>query len=72
PGAQAYIQSYADMLASWGVDYIKMDFVGPGGGRNPADNTADMAAWRHALDHSGRKIHLELSNSLSLAAADTW
>jgi alpha-galactosidase len=72
PGAQEYIQSYADMLASWGVDYIKMDFVGPGGGNFPADNRADMAAWRYALDHSGRKIHLELSNSLSLAAADTW
>src|SRR5690349_3877172 len=36
PGAQQYIQSYADMYASWGVDYIKMDFVGPGGGQHPA------------------------------------
>src|SRR5437764_11288882 len=34
PGAVEYVQSYADMFASWGIDYIKMDFVGPGGGLN--------------------------------------
>jgi hypothetical protein len=72
PGAAGYIQSYADLLASWGVDYIKMDFVGPGGGRNAADNTADIQQWRHALDRTRRPIHLELSNSLSIAHADTW
>ena len=60
------------MFASWGIDYIKMDFVGPGGGLNPADNTADMAQWRAALDRTGRPIHLELSNSLSFAQAATW
>jgi hypothetical protein len=74
PGAVQYIQGYADLLASWGVDYIKMDFVGPsdGGGHNPADNTEDMAQWRRALDRTGRSIHLELSNSLGFAEAATW
>jgi alpha-galactosidase len=72
PGAREYIQSYADLFASWGVDYVKMDFVGPGGGHNPADNTEDMRQWRAALDRTHRPIHLELSNSLSIAAAPVW
>jgi hypothetical protein len=72
PGAAEYVQSYADMFASWGVDYLKMDFVGPGGGNFPADNREDIAHWHAALAATGRPIHLELSNSLSFAAADTW
>jgi hypothetical protein len=72
PGAVAYVRGYAKLLASWGVDYIKMDFVGPGGGRNPADNTEDIAQWHEALARSGRAIHLELSNSLSFAQVQTW
>ena len=65
PGAASYVQSYADLFASWGVDYIKMDFVGPGGGQHPADNRADIEHWHYALQNTGRPIHLELSNSLS-------
>src|SRR5947209_4287034 len=44
PGAAAYVQSEANLLASWGVDYLKMDFVGPGGGRIAADNRPDIQA----------------------------
>jgi alpha-galactosidase len=72
PGAAAYVQSQANLLASWGVDYIKMDFVGPGGGRVAADDRPDMAAWHTAIAHSGRPMHLELSNSLSFADAAQW
>jgi alpha-galactosidase len=72
PGAASYVQSYADLFASWGVDYIKMDFVGPGGGLHPADNRADIEHWHYALQNSGRPIHLELSNSLSFDYASTW
>jgi len=72
PGARAYIQSYADLLASWGVDYVKMDFVGPGGGVNPADNTEDVRQWRRALDRTGRPVHLALSNSLAFDQAPVW
>ncbi|MFF4488184.1 NEW3 domain-containing protein [Streptomyces sp. NPDC001544] len=72
PGAQEYVQSYADLFASWGVDYIKMDFVGPGGGLVPTDNRPDMKAWHQAIAATGRPMHLELSNSLSIADAATW
>ena len=72
PGAGAYVQSQANLLASWGVDYIKMDFVGPGGGRVVADNRPDIEHWHAALLRTGRPIHLELSNSLSFANAAVW
>jgi hypothetical protein len=72
PGAMAYVQSQANLLASWGVDYIKMDFVGPGGGRVAADNRPDIQAWHTAIQNTGRPIHLELSNSLSFANAAAW
>jgi hypothetical protein len=72
PGAAAYVQSQADLLASWGVDYLKMDFVGPGGGRVAADNRPDMQAWHAAIEKTGRPMHLELSNSLSFADAPVW
>ena len=72
PGAQEYVQSYADLFASWGVDYIKMDFVGPVGGVIPADTRPDMRAWHQAIVATGRPMHLELSNSLSIADTDTW
>ena len=72
PGAQQYIQSQADLLASWGVDYIKMDFVGPGGGTVAADNRADIQAWDKAIERTGRPMHLELSNSLSFTDAAYW
>jgi len=72
PGAAAYVQSQANLLASWGVDYIKMDFVGPGGGRVAADNRPDIEHWHAAIEHTGRPMHLELSNALSFANASTW
>jgi hypothetical protein len=72
PGANEYIQSCADKVASWGVDFIKMDFVGPGGGKVQADNRPDIQAWRTALDNTGRPVWLELSNSLALADASFW
>ena len=72
PGAAAYVQSQADLLASWGVDYLKMDFVGPGGGRVAADNRPDIEAWHTAIARTGRPLHLELSNALSFADASVW
>jgi hypothetical protein len=65
PGAQAFIDSWAKLFASWGVDYIKMDGVGTW-------DVPDVIAWSQALNKSGRKIHLALSNSLNLGAATTW
>jgi Alpha galactosidase A/Alpha galactosidase C-terminal beta sandwich domain/NPCBM-associated, NEW3 domain of alpha-galactosidase/Alpha-galactosidase, CBM13 domain len=65
PGAQAFINSWADELASWGVDYVKLDGVG-------SFDIPDVEAWSSALRQTNRPIHLELSNSLSISDASTW
>jgi Alpha galactosidase A/Alpha galactosidase C-terminal beta sandwich domain/NPCBM-associated, NEW3 domain of alpha-galactosidase len=65
PGAQQFINSWADEFASWGVDYLKLDGVG-------SFDIPDVAAWSNALRQTGRPIHLELSNSLAIADAATW
>ncbi len=54
PGAQEYTNSWADMLASWGVDYVKFDGV-------TDDNTADIKAWSAALRRTGRPIVLNIT-----------
>ncbi|RAG84379.1 hypothetical protein DN069_17095 [Streptacidiphilus pinicola] len=63
--AQAFLNSWADQLASYGVDYLKIDGVGDW-------DTADIQHWSQALNQAGRPIHLELSNSLDPANAATW
>jgi alpha-galactosidase len=65
PGAQAFINSWADEFASWGVDYLKLDGVG-------SFDIPDVQAWSTALKQSGRPIALELSNSLNIADGTTW
>jgi alpha-galactosidase len=65
PGAQAFINSWADELASWGVDYVKLDGVG-------SFDLPDVQAWSAALKQTGRPIALELSNSLNIADGTTW
>ena len=74
PCAQAYANSIADEFASWGVDFLKMDGVGPGSNQNGAnhDNTGDVQAWSAALKHSGRQIQYYLSWSLDHNDASTW
>jgi hypothetical protein len=54
PGAQAYTNSWADMLASWGVDYVKFDGI-------TDDNTADIKAWSTALRQTGRPMVLNIT-----------
>ncbi len=65
PGAQPYINSWADEFASWGVDYLKIDGVG-------TSDVGDIQAWSNALRQSGRPINLALSNSLAIGSASTW
>jgi len=72
PAARAYIQSIVDQFARWKVDFVKLDFVGPGGGNLPADNREDVHQWHEAILHSGRPIWLELSNWLSIDQAPFW
>ena len=54
PGAQAYTDSVVDELASWGVDYIKLDGI-------TNKNTADVEAWQAAIQQSGRPIVLNIT-----------
>jgi alpha-galactosidase len=65
PGAQDFINSWADEFASWVVDYVKLDGVGE-------EDIGDVEAWSAALKQAGRPIHLELSNSLDIANTATW
>lgn len=73
PGAQAYINSLADMFASWGVDFIKFD------GTND-NNAADVKAWYYAIRQSGRPMHLDVTQGSFTTAialtlmkyADQW
>lgn len=65
PGAQAFVDSWADEFAAWGVDYVKIDGVG-------TSDVPDLQAWSAALAQTGRPIHLELSNNLAIGSAATW
>ena len=65
PGAQEFINSWANQFASWDVDYLKLDGVG-------SFDVPDLVAWSNALRQTGRPIHLELSNNLAIGSAATW
>ena len=64
-GAQEYVNSFADLFASWGADYLKIDGVG-------AQDIPDVQAWATALRQTGRPINFALSNNLPIANATTW
>jgi len=70
--AKAYVNSVVEQFALWKVDFVKFDFVGPGGGNLPADNREELKAWHAAIVRSGRPIWLELSNYLSIEQAELW
>ncbi len=72
PAARAYIQSIVNQFARWKVDFVKLDFVGPGGGNLPADNREEIRQWHAAIQRSGYPIWLELSNWLSIDQAPLW
>jgi Alpha-galactosidase len=65
PGAQEFINSWANQFAAWGIDYLKIDGVGTW-------DIPDLQAWSAALQQTGRPIHLELSNKLAIGSAATW
>ncbi|HZR63588.1 MAG TPA: glycoside hydrolase family 27 protein [Terriglobales bacterium] len=54
PGAQEYTNSWVEMLAGWGVDYIKIDGM-------TDDNAADVKAWSNAIRQSGRPMVLDVT-----------
>jgi alpha-galactosidase len=72
PAARAYINSIVQQFAKWKVDFVKLDFVGAGGGNLPADNREEIRQWHAAIQRSGRPIWLELSNYLSIDQAALW
>jgi alpha-galactosidase len=72
PAARAYINSIVQQFARWKVDFVKLDFVGPGGGNLPADNREELRQWHAAIQRSKRPIWLELSNWLSIDQAPLW
>ena len=65
PGAQEYTNSWVEMLASWGIDYIKIDGM-------QDSNVADIQAWSNAIRHSGRPMVLDVTQgSYTSAIAPT-
>ncbi|MEV0797481.1 X2-like carbohydrate binding domain-containing protein [Kribbella sp. NPDC050281] len=72
PCAQAYINSIADLYASWGVNFLKFDSVTPGSGVSDLSMDArdEVKAWSQALARHG--IWLELSWALDINYADYW
>ncbi len=58
PGAQSYYDSFYELFASWGVDYVKVDDIS-----RPYDavQQAEIEAIRKAIDKSGRPMVLSLS-----------
>jgi hypothetical protein len=57
PGAQAYYDSVFELLASWGVDFVKMDDIS----RPYHENEREIEAVRSAIDRTGRPMVLSLS-----------
>jgi hypothetical protein len=63
--AKAFIQSWANEYASWGVDFLKIDAVGDW-------NQQDVQLWSQALQQTGRPILFDLSNALDRNNINFW
>ncbi|KAF2102502.1 family 27 glycoside hydrolase [Rhizodiscina lignyota] len=65
PGVQEWHNSVVDLFASWGVDFIKLDFVTPGspdnGAHLVANNSGAVIAYHNAIAQSGRQMRLHIS-----------
>jgi hypothetical protein len=57
PGAQQYYDSVFALIASWGVDYVKVDDIS----RPYHEHQAEIEGVRLAIDRSGRPMVLSLS-----------
>ena len=56
PAAQSYLDSVVQLLASWGVDYVKVDDIAA-----PTYRQAEIEGYHRAIEHSGRPMVLSLS-----------
>lgn len=63
--SQAFLDSWADEFASWGVDFLKIDAVGDW-------NQQDVEDWSLALQQTGRPILFDLSNTLDRNNIAFW
>ncbi|HBU81209.1 MAG TPA: hypothetical protein DEF35_06160 [Paenibacillus sp.] len=72
PCSQKYIDSIADLLGEWGINFVKFDSVTPGSGINnlSRDARGDVEAWSKALDRNN--IWFELSWALDHNYVDVW
>lgn len=70
PCAQAYINSLASQLHSWGVNFLKLDGVAPGSAVAGYDTRDDVKAYAQAL--SPYHIWLELSSSVDINYINFW
>jgi len=61
PGAQEYTNSWVEMLAAWGIDYIKIDGM-------TESNAADVKAWSNAIRQSGRPMVLDVTQGAFTSA----
>ncbi len=68
PGAQAYVNSWANLLAQWQVDFLKLDGIAA---RNIPESQAraNILAWSQALKQAGRPIYLLLVGNFSVSQA---
>jgi len=67
PGSQAYYDSVFELIASWGVDYVKVDDLS----RPYHTNEKEVEAIRKAIDGTGRPMVLSLSpGETALTAAE--
>jgi hypothetical protein len=57
PGAQEYYNAVFTLLASWGIDFVKVDDIS----RPYLEHQNEIEAIRHAIDQTGRPIVLSLS-----------
>lgn len=78
PDTQKWIDSNAKLFASWGVDYIKLDFITPGSNENgvnlPPDESPEVQMWHRAIKKTGRRITLSISWKLDRSKRyfDIW
>jgi len=65
PGAQLFVNAWADTLASRGVDFLKLDGI-----RYPTD-IAEIRAWSLALRQTGRPINFDATEGYTGKLAPT-
>ncbi len=65
PGAQLFVNSWADTLASWGVDFVKLDGI-----RYPTD-VPEIKAWSLALHQTAEPINFDATEGYTVKLAPT-